>query len=83
MFTLIADLCLLLLLKASITIRKSKNNGTTNQIILKPQTRGECLSGLKRCKLIGGFLVQIRLGTLPGIGTPPRYETPGDLKVKT
>ena len=31
---------------------------------------------------IGRFLVQTPLGARPGIGTQPRYEAPGDLRVE-
>ena len=81
MHTLIAHLCLLLLnLKMFVTIsslsfiwkykryaRKSHNDATTNQIILKTLTWGEWPSGLKR-----RLLAQTLLGTLPGFGIQPR-----------
>ena len=87
--TLIADLCLLLFnLKMFITIsnwgfiwkreryaRKSQNDTTTNQIILKTLTWREWLSGLRRCKWIVRLLVRISLAALSGLGIQPRYET--------
>ena len=50
---------------------------------LKTLSWGKWPSGLKHCKSIGRFLVQIRLSDLPGLGNQPRYETPSDLWVKT
>ena len=94
MHTLITDLCLLLLnLKIPITrgnwgfiwkyqkyARKSQNDATIKQIILKTLTRGEWPSGLRCCRLIRRFLAQILLGAWPGL---PPYEAPDDLLVKT
>ena len=79
MYTLITDLCLLLLnLKMPLTVGnlgfiwkykryaiKSQNNATTNQIILKTVSRREWPSGLKHCRWIGKFLAQILVGVLP------------------
>ena len=95
--TIIADLCLLLLnLKVSITLsnwdfiwkykryaRKSQNDATTNQIILKTLTWGEWPSGLRPCKWIGRFLVQTPLSALSGLGAQWRFEAPSDLWVET
>ena len=60
--------------------RKSQNNATTNQIILKTLTWGELPSGLRHCRCIERFLAQALLGAWPGV---PLYEAPGSLPVKT
>ena len=59
--------------------RKSPNNATTNQTNLKTLTRGEWLSGLRRCKWIGRFLVQNLIGACPDLGSLTYYEVPSDL----
>ena len=96
MHNIIADLCLILLnLKMSITIsnwgliwkynryaRKSQNDATTNQIILKTLTWGEWPSEQSHCKGIGRFLAETLLSALSGLGTQPYYKTPSDLWVK-
>ena len=46
------------------------------------EIREELPSGLRRYVTIGRFLVQSPLGARPGLGTQPRYEAPGDLRVK-
>ena len=94
MHTLITDLYLLLLnLKIRITrgnwgfiwkyekyARKSQNDATIKQIILKTLTRGEWPGGLRCCRLIRRFLAKTLLGVWPGL---PPYEAPDDLLVKT
>ena len=96
MHNIIADSCLPLLnLKMSITIsnwglickynryaRKSQNDATTNQIILKTLTWGERASEQSHCKGIGRFLAETLLSALSGLGTQPYYKTPSDLRVK-
>ena len=39
-------------------------------------------SGLRCCDKCGRFPVQTPLGARPGLGTEPRYEVPGDLRVE-
>ena len=61
---------------------KFQNDANTNQI-LKFLIRGEWPSGLKHFKWTGRFLVQIPLGSLPGLRKQPCYEAPSDLLVET
>ena len=45
------------------------------------EIRGEWPSGLRRCNMIRKVSGSNPLDVWPGLGTQPRYEAPGDLRV--